>query len=243
MAEVFKIIDGLRYQAMVLNGNILHWSVVANVSNQNESIMIKDQIDGFPVKNIESEVFLNNNKLIVVGIPSSILAIKSNAFKDCQRLNCINIYTSTIDNELGFIFLHRSVFSGCHSLKSITTGVPLKLNGKAIFEDCMSLEHIGCDNRVCGDLYSDVFKNCWSLKKIHLLGDRCRIWSNSLLGCPNLQNVIIEASFVQCPKSILNILATTHITCHPESILVELAYTGAKISFIETENNSTLLKS
>ena len=35
MAEVFKIIDGLRYQAMVINGNILHWGVVANVSNQN----------------------------------------------------------------------------------------------------------------------------------------------------------------------------------------------------------------
>lgn len=233
MAEIFKIVDGIRYQAVVINSKILHWRVIANISNQNDYILIQDSIDGVPVKTIEANVFCNNNRLTVVCIPSSILSIKQNAFKNCQRLTSVSIYTSNIDNELGLISLHGGTFEGCHSLKSISTNIPIRLNGKSVFAECMALETIGSENKVWGDFYADVFKDCWSLKKLHIAGSTCRFWSRSLSGCPNLQEIIIEAAVIQLPKSILNILSQKHITCYPQSTVSELAYSGAKISFIE----------
>ena len=120
------------------NGTLLK---IKNIKIENNQITIPSSINGKTIKTIYSNVFsdfeFNNDKLITLIIPSSIIKIHNNAFSNCNFIEKV-VFDSTSKLEE----INEGVFSYCTNLKEIVFPTTLKKIEKDSFLECKSLTKI-----------------------------------------------------------------------------------------------------
>lgn len=88
---------------------------IIGAKNVGSSLVIPEEIDGFPVTVIGKKAFLGNRLLRQVTIPSSVYGIQDYAFAQCTNLKTIFILNAEIKLENG-------VFTDCNAITDICMG-------------------------------------------------------------------------------------------------------------------------
>lgn len=115
------------------------------------------------------------NSLVRVVLPSTLVKLGENCFRNCKVLNDIEIPEGC--NEL-----YSNVFYGCASLKQITipsgnTATEYKNKvPSGFFKGCTNLERVVLSKRI-SSLMPDCFENCTSLKTL--------VWSSNAFSTPS----------------------------------------------------------
>ena len=127
------------------------------------------------------KLYLNNNEVTNLTIPSDITEIKKYAFRDCSSLTnviignsvtsigerafqyCTSLTSVTIDNSVTSIV--NDAFAGCTSLTSVTIPDSLTEIGRAVFWKCSSMTSVTIGNSVTS-IGQDAFRYCSSLTSV-----------------------------------------------------------------------------
>ena len=120
------------------NGTLLK---IKNIKIESNQITIPSSINGKTIKTIYSNVFsdfeFNNDKLITLIIPSTIIKIHDNAFSNCNFIEKV-----VFDSASKLEEINEGVFSYCTNLKEIVFPTTLKKIEKDSFLECKSLTKI-----------------------------------------------------------------------------------------------------
>ena len=114
---------------------------IKNIKIENNQITIPSTINGKKIEEIYSNVFsdfeFNNDKLITLNIPSTIIKIHDNAFSNCNFIEKV-----VFDSASKLEEINEGVFSYCTNLKEIVFPTTLKKIEKDSFLECKSLTEI-----------------------------------------------------------------------------------------------------
>lgn len=133
---------------------------VIGCSSLGENIVIPEEIEGYPVKEIAENAFLDNDKIRSIKILADV-SIANCAFYDCDKLESVTLIKTS---KIG-----TSAFQGCKQLRSVTA-MNLSTIGELAFKDCSSLETVefSNDEKVL-TIGRKAFADCSSLKVVRLL--------------------------------------------------------------------------
>ena len=122
------------------------------------NIVLKNEIDGFKVTEIDANAFAFSDNLTGITIPSNITTIGSSAFLKCKNLASVVI-------EEGVTTLAKDTFKGCINLTDITLPNTVESVGDNAFADCTKLATIefGSETKTFG---KSVLAGCTSLTKL-----------------------------------------------------------------------------
>ena len=146
------------------------------------NIEIPSEINGKPVKRIESDVFSGCTGLTGITIPDSVTSI-SGCFKGCTGLTEVTIPGS-------IKYTGSNTFSGCTGLKSVTllSGVTAIQDGA--FSGCTGLKSIIMPDNITG-IGNGAFSGCTGLVSVALPGSIMSVSPNAFSGCTGLKSVVI----------------------------------------------------
>lgn len=121
-------------------------------------IVLKNEIDGFKVTEIDVNAFAFSDNLTSITIPSNITAIGAGAFLKCTNL-------ASVVFEEGVTTLAKDTFKGCINLTDITLPNTVESVGDNAFADCTKLPTIefGSETKTFG---KSVLAGCTSLTKL-----------------------------------------------------------------------------
>lgn len=145
-----------------------------------------------------------SNKLVSIGnsafykcaltslnIPSSVVKIGSESFKENEKLTTLTL------NE-GLVDVGSSVFAYCKALKSVKTPSTMSQIPSAMFYDCTSLEKVEISEGVTiinGSSYpGGAFESCTSLKSVSIPTSVTKMGNNIFAYCKSLTNITIPSS-------------------------------------------------
>ena len=144
-----------------------------------ETVVVPDEINGYPVTAIEREAFMYASVTEVV-LPDSIEFIDENAFGNCQYLEKINLpenlkymgmYAfagsgiSEIEINCPHITVPMFAFTWCNNLTDVTLNV--KAVGEKAFRGCANLKNVEFGNMM-NKISADAFYNCGAIENIQL---------------------------------------------------------------------------
>ena len=168
-------------------------------------VIIPSTIDGYEVKGIDNDAFLNS-KISKVTIPEGITRIRFEAFKNCESLSTVNFNAVNCEGTVS------PVFAGCKNLKTINIGSKVTLIGSYMFANVpaenivlpTSVKEIDNDAFANSGVKSvtipegitrirfEAFKNCESLSTVNFNAVNCEgTVSPVFAGCKNLKTINI----------------------------------------------------
>lgn len=144
---------------------------------------------------IGKRVFFKNRVVEEICFPSSLSAIKTEAFRGCDRLQSV---TLPPDNNVG---LARYAFGGCVRLGRVENTELLSAIGDRAFENCYRLANptFGRDLRRIGEY---AFHNCVSLTDLTLPSCLSGVGRGAFFGCTELSRVVLEDGLTAIGKEI-----------------------------------------
>ncbi len=148
----------------------------------NETIIIPDEVNGYPVTAIKSFAFYNSG-ITKIELPETIAYIGDEAFCKCKFLEEINFPKSLKS-------IAWSAFSSCDSLTNIIMDCPELELSKWQF-NCSEIKSATLKVKSIGE-YS--FANCSKLEKVILNEGLESIESSAFLNCNNLKNIQFPSS-------------------------------------------------
>ena len=157
------------------------------------------------LESIKSKAFFNCQKLECIYIPQKVTEIRASAFE-----NCSNLKTVTLPN--GIVDIRASAFKNDTKLVGIELPESLEYLGASAFSHCSSLQEITIPNKVI-EINGQIFEYCTSLKRINLHDNIISIHGENFVGCVNLNNVIL-------PSKITEIRCNTFENCSSLSSIV-----------------------
>lgn len=147
------IVDGIKYN-VTSSTEPLEVEVIYN--NYYGSVVIPSSVsynnNNYNVTSIAYMAFINNEYLMSITIPNSVLKIGWYAFRGCTGLTSVSLGNGVRDIEFG-------AFSRCESLSIITIPNSIKKIGNGIFEDCIRLKTINLPNTITS-IGDNTFINC-----------------------------------------------------------------------------------
>lgn len=210
-----------------------------NISNLDAWCRISFSYSSNPLR-YAHHLFLNDNEITNLTLPSSVTSIKDYTFSGCSGLASV-----TIPNHITSI--GNRAFSGCCGLTSIT--IPNQVNSIGVnpFEDCESLERINVET---GNQFYDSRNGCNAIintsdnnlvtgcKNTLIPNSVTSIGGSAFSGCTGLNSIVIPNSvttigmvaFSDCtnlysiniPKSVVMIGGMAFVRCSSiEEITVE----------------------
>ena len=149
------------------------------------------------VTSISQYAFSGYKGLTSVNIPNSVTSIEEHAFYNCKNLKSVEIPNSVT-------VIKASTFLGCSSLSSINLPNSINIIYSGAFEGCTSLTSVTIPNSVSviGDddkYHIGAFQYCSGLKSIIIPNSVKFIGCNSFANCRNLEKVYCYAEYV--PKA------------------------------------------
>ena len=146
-------IDGV-YYSRVDN----HLVVSGSKNDITGNVVLKDEVDGLKVTEINANTFASRDKIISITIPSNIAIIGQNAFLKCTNLNTV------VFNE-GVRTLDSGAFKECTNLKNVKLPNTVESVGDNAFNGCTNLINIefGSETKTFG---KSVLAGCTSLTKL-----------------------------------------------------------------------------
>lgn len=169
-------------------------------------INIPETIDGYKIVVIDNQGFQGCKNLVKVTLPNTITDFYYDVFRDCEKLESINIPESvtalsdhafynckslksvTIPSKLTKI--RNYVFEGCESLVSINIPEGVTELGIRAFEGCCSLESVTLPKSI-RTIKDYAFSNCTELKSINIPEGVTEIKEGTFSGCEKLENVTL----------------------------------------------------
>ena len=135
-----------------------HLTVKGSKIDISGNIVLKNEIDGFKVTEIQANAFALRDNLTSITIPNSITAIGASAFLKCTNL-------ASVVFEEGVTTLAKDTFKGCINLTDITLPNTVESVGDNAFADCTKLATIefGPETKTFG---KSVLAGCTSLTKL-----------------------------------------------------------------------------
>lgn len=139
-------------------GKDMTYYIVESCDDSAVNVVVSDDFNGIPVKEIGGEAFKGCKSLESMVIPESVTSIGHFAFNDCSSLKSIVIPGSVTS-------IGSAAFAVCVSLKNIDIPEGVKSIGDHAFSTCTSLESIIIPESVTS-IDTGVFYKCTSLKEI-----------------------------------------------------------------------------
>ena len=124
------IVDGVIYK--IIDD---HLTVIGSKVDIAGDIVLKNEIEGFPVTEIDERALYYCRGIQSIKVPGSIKVVKKGAFSKCVNL------TSVIFEE-GTITLESEIFKECTNLNNVKLPSTLKSIGDNSFADCVNLTSI-----------------------------------------------------------------------------------------------------
>lgn len=125
-----------------------------------KELVIPDEYEGKPVKEISERAFSNCNKLEKLTIGANVISIGANAFMYCENLNQVTL-------SEGLIEIQSDAFLNCKSLESIVLPSSVSVLGKGVFKSCSKLATVNIPAGVTA-INSQCFYDCVALESIEL---------------------------------------------------------------------------
>ena len=175
----------------------------------------------FQVTEIGDHAFYQRGSVTSVTIPSSVTAIRYDAFGYCTGLtrvnitdlaawcdlNCMNIFPFYCPYHLflngeeitdlvipeGITSIRNAAFSQCLGLASVTIGNSVTTIGNNAFEDCTALTSVSIGNSVT-EIGQVVFEGCTSLVNLTLGNSVMTIGTSAFENCTSLPSLEIPNS-------------------------------------------------
>ncbi|MBQ8287973.1 MAG: leucine-rich repeat protein [Clostridia bacterium] len=104
-------------------------------------VVIPEKIEGKSVTRIGENAFLNNNTMVSIVIPNTVIMICQSAFQSCGVLKTADLSDNLTQIEYG-------AFVNCQSLESIVLPDSLCKLGEEAFSNCSALKAINIPNSV-----------------------------------------------------------------------------------------------
>lgn len=198
---------------------------VKGVSKQSSDKYIKKLIDSLPVETMRS-LQTEDNVLTrckdgspYISIPSGITVIGNGAFKNCDKLEEVDL-----GGEVEV--LKREAFRGCKSLKEVHLPENVRKIGESVFRDCISMTALSVecaemelgerafencasleDIKLCDgitEIYGGAFNSCKSLKEIHLPKHLTIVGESAFADCARLKSIDIPANVTKLDDMVFN---------------------------------------
>ena len=200
--------NGIIYEKIKVDGINDYW-VVQKSKSLRKTITLESEIQGLPVKGIMPYSFLKKYTLESIVIPDNYEYIGEHAFHGCEKLQ--NVYISVTNNTQNILKLYEGCFENCFSLVNIVGDKTLELVEPGVFLNCCNLKLFGYCNQITGNIPRSAFRGCRSLEFVHNIGEKCRIFSDSFLGCSSLSKMQFDCLKVTIPKYIISTLINKKI--------------------------------
>ena len=155
----------------------------------------------------------------VIGIPEGVRSIGKNAFKNCEKLEVIEMNDevesmlteafrgckrlSSLVLPKNVRFVGESAFRDCTALTSLYVENDEIELGERAFENCASLEHIELANGI-SEIYGGVFNSCKALKAIKLPEKLTVLGESSFADCVSLEEIDIPENVTKIDDMVFN---------------------------------------
>ncbi len=159
------------------------------------------------------KLYIGDEEVTEVVVPSSIKSIPSYAFYNCSSLTSITIPESVTN-------IRYSAFKGCRSLTSITLPENSQLTsiGDYAFSSCSSLTSITLPEGV-KSIGNNVFYRCSSLTSINIPKNVTSIGNNAFSSCSSLTSIVLPKSVSSIDgRALANCLELTDVYCNAEKV-------------------------
>lgn len=157
--------------------------VITGYNGPGGLVIIPPEIEGYPVKRIDTLAFRENNDIISVVIPFSVESMGIGCFYECDNLTSVFI-PSTVTT------IGDKAFFGCDSLSVLKIMPGVKTIGEQSFVRCNSLTKVTLPESL-EKISTAAFGECENLLEIHLADTIEVIEKGAFLRCKNLQTANI----------------------------------------------------
>ena len=202
-----EVIDKTEITYLLSNDSTYYIVAGVKTSATKLDLVIPEEHNGLPVKEIGSKAFERMENLVSVSIPNSVTSIGDSAFASCTSLTSITIPDNVTSIEcltfyncfsLTSIIIPDSVtsieeqaFYWCTSLTTVTIGNGVTSIGYCAFDGCASLSSVTIGNGVIS-IGWDAFKGCTSLTSVTIGKEVKSIERGAFTNCSSLTSVTFE---------------------------------------------------
>lgn len=184
-----KLIDSLPIETM--RSLQTEGDVLTHCKDGSTSIAIPSGI-----KIIGDGAFKNCDKLETLELGSEVEVLKREAFRGCKALKSVNLPKNV--RKIG-----ESVFRDCISITSLNVECAEMELGERAFENCATLEDISlCDGIT--EIYGGAFNSCKSLKAIHLPKELTIVGESAFADCARLKSITIPSKVTKLDDMVFN---------------------------------------
>lgn len=218
---IFKTVHDLKFR-LDTDNNV---AVLIENNTNLDSFMIPNRVDDCIVREIESDVFKNNNLIKEIWLPDTICNINFCAFQNAQKLRKVHFYKTSC--TLLPLCIDRLAFANCESLEEVTFETKKIVScGNSAFINCVALKQI---NEELLALDPHAFENCNNLTDVKFSnGARWRF--TTFKGCNNVKKIVFLGNLgLIMTEPLVKWLRNKRIVCYATSALTELAYVGVNI--------------
>ncbi|MBE5739776.1 MAG: leucine-rich repeat domain-containing protein [Clostridiales bacterium] len=222
--------EGLNYNYVEVedeNGRVIDkYYVLRSIGkSESEDIVIPEEVNHIPVREIHPFAFMNNSKIKSVVIPKTVEVIGKDAFKWCANLESVSIPKTMgvrVDEKGKPLdgVIDEGAFSHCLALKSITIPTNVKKIHDNTFYMCYALEDVNLHNQI-EEIGKEAFARCLNLPSIMI---------------PSKVSMISDGAFYYC-QGLKSIELSTHITR-----IGKRAFAGcSSLTEVELPNTTTVV--
>ncbi len=152
-------------------------------SAQATMLVLPESINGHSIVEIRANAFKNCDKLKEVTIPGTVKTIGNEAFRECDALTKVTL-------EEGIETIGNHVFTLCKQLSTVTLPNTLTTIGEDAFNTCTSLTSIVIPESVTTILRA-AFCWCENLEQVEIKGPIAVINDQTFIGCTKLRTINI----------------------------------------------------
>jgi len=184
--------------------------LITGYTGTEKSVIIPSELGGYPVTEIYTEAFYENDALLSVFIPEGVTSIGWRAFSDCENLESIYLPNSVTN-------IDYCAFGGCTSLTSVDLPDNLTCIEDSVFNGCTKLVAIDFPKELTSIDYQ-AFYECESLISVDIPDSVVSIDHYAFQGCsklmsvelPNELEMVGQQVFYQC-KSLTSLVLPENI--------------------------------
>lgn len=167
---------------------------IVKYNGSETNVEIPQELNGLMVKYIAPGAFANNNKIVSVVIPGTVVEL-GNSWSTGVFSNCSRLQNVTLEEGYEEAFIGDSTFYNCPSLTSISIPSNYTTIYDEAFRNCTKLKEVKWETSISGNanqvIGNRTFAGCKGLKSISLPGNLKSIGSYAFEDCTLLPTVKI----------------------------------------------------
>ena len=145
----------------------------------------------------------------VFAVPSGVVSIGANAFKNCTGLSGVTFADSLTT-------IGANAFDGCVGLQTVEIPTSVTTIGSSAFANCKNLEIVKLPQTLT-NIAQSTFMNCTALKTIELPATLTEIGRRTFAGCLSLENITLPSGLTTLNDGAFQNSGITSLTI-PESV-------------------------